>query len=63
MANFAEVPLFLDSRMSRLIQLADIIAYSLFQKYEHDDDNYFSLIQNCFDRDTKLGTNYGLYVR
>ena len=49
LANFAEVPLFLDSRMSRSIQIADIIAYSLFRKFEHNDDTYFSIIENCFD--------------
>jgi hypothetical protein len=59
LANFAEVPLFLDSRMSRSIQIADIIAYSIFRKFEHNDDKYFSIIKNCFDRD---GNNeYGLF--
>jgi len=58
--NFAEVPLFLDSRMSRSIQIADIIAYSIFRKFEHNDDKYFSIIENCFDKE---GNNeYGLYV-
>jgi hypothetical protein len=52
--NFAEVPLFLDSKMSRLIQLADIIAYSLFRKYEFHDDKYFSVIQNCFDKEGNI---------
>jgi hypothetical protein len=61
LVNFAEVPLFLDSKMSRLIQLADIIAYSLFRKYEFNDDSYFSLIQNCFDKDPISG-EHGLYV-
>ena len=61
LANFVEVPLFLDSKMSRLIQLADIIAYSLFRKYEHSDEGYFSIIQNCFDKDT--GIVHGLYER
>jgi len=56
--NFAEVPLFLDSRMSRSIQIADIIAYSIFRKYEHNDETYFSIIENCFDKE---GDNeYGL---
>lgn len=32
--NFSEVPLFLDSRASRLIQLADLIAYVTFRYYE-----------------------------
>jgi hypothetical protein len=51
MANFAEAPLFLDSRMSRSIQIADIIAYSIFRKVEYNDDAYFSIIENCFDYD------------
>jgi hypothetical protein len=61
LVNFSEVPLFLDSKMSRLIQVADIIAYSLFRKYEHND-NSFSIIQNCFDTD-KSGAVHGLWVR
>lgn len=61
LANFAEVPLFLDSRMSRLIQLADIIAYSIFRFYEHNDNTYFSKIRHCFDKD-KSGIVHGLYV-
>lgn len=58
--NFAEVPLFLDSTVSRSIQLADLIAFSLFRKYEYDDDMYFSIIKDCFDKDKVH--NYGLYV-
>jgi hypothetical protein len=60
LANFAEVPLFLDSKMSRSIQIADIIAYSIFRKYEHNDDTYFSVIENCFDKDGQ--NEHGLYV-
>jgi hypothetical protein len=51
--NFAEVPLFLNSKMSRLIQLADVIAYSIFRKFEYNDDTYFSVIKDCFDSDGK----------
>jgi hypothetical protein len=51
MVNFAETPLFLDSRMSRSIQIADIIAYSIYRKVEYNDDTYFSIIENCFDYD------------
>jgi hypothetical protein len=58
--NFSEVPLFLDSNMSRSIQIADIVAYSIFRKYEHNDDTYFSVIENCFDKDGK--NEHGLYV-
>jgi hypothetical protein len=60
LANFAEVPLFLDSKMSRSIQIADIVAYSIFRKFEHNDDTYFSVIQNCFDKEGN--TEHGLYL-
>jgi hypothetical protein len=60
LANFAEVPLFLDSKMSRSIQIADIIAYSIFRKYEYHDDTYFSVIKDCFDKDGQ--NEHGLYV-
>ena len=58
--NFAEVPLFLDSKMSRLIQVADLIAWSIFRHFEYKDSAYFSIIQNCFDADGK--DIYGLHT-
>jgi hypothetical protein len=39
--NFAEVPLFLDSKMSRLIQIADLIAYSIMD-YIRSSKNLYS---------------------
>lgn len=42
--NYAEVPVFLDSRASRLIQLADLIAFALFRRYEHGDGTFFDII-------------------
>jgi hypothetical protein len=51
--NFAEVPLFLDSKMSRSIQMADLIAYSIFRYFEYNDSKYFSVLQDCFDTDGK----------
>lgn len=59
--NYAEVPLFLDSKASRLIQLADLVAYALFRRYEHDDSSFFSEIEGCFDAEG--GVKHGLYVR
>ena len=47
--NLAEVPLFIDSRASRLIQLADLVAYSIFRKYESNDNQFFSIIKDRFD--------------
>ena len=59
--NLAEVPVFLDSSASRLIQLADLVAHSLYRHFEHGDSKYFELIQPCFDHDG--GVVHGLYVR
>lgn len=51
LANISEVPLFVDSRASRLIQLADLISYGIFRKFEKDDDRFFSIVSQRFDRD------------
>jgi hypothetical protein len=58
--NFAEVPLFLDSKMSRPIQMADLIAYSIFRHFEYSDSKYFSVIKDCFDTDGKA--IHGLHI-
>jgi hypothetical protein len=47
--NMAEVPVFLDSRNSRLVQLADLIAHAIFRKVERGDSSYFDIIQPRFD--------------
>jgi hypothetical protein len=59
--SYAEVPVFIDSRASRLIQLADLIAYAVFLKYERGDERYFKTIEKCFD--SEGGVVQGLYVR
>jgi hypothetical protein len=59
--NFSEVPLFLDSRASRLIQLADLVAYSVFRKFERGDDAFFRIIENRFDAEG--GVVHGLHIR
>ncbi|WEK33459.1 MAG: DUF3800 domain-containing protein [Candidatus Pseudobacter hemicellulosilyticus] len=59
--NLSEVPLFIDSRASRLIQLADLVAYSIFRRYEHQDDQFFSIIKDRFDEDG--GIVHGLCER
>lgn len=58
--NFSEVPLFLDSKASRLIQLADIIAYAIFRYFESGEDNYYSIIKHRFD--SEGGINHGLHM-
>ncbi|MFM7592766.1 MAG: DUF3800 domain-containing protein, partial [Isosphaeraceae bacterium] len=58
--NFSEVPLFLDSKASRLIQLADLIAYSIYRFYERGENKFYSLVEDRFD--SHGGTKHGLYV-
>jgi hypothetical protein len=58
--NFSEVPLFLDSKASRLIQLADIIAYAIFRNFEKGDSRFFSIIQQRFD--SEGGIVHGLHI-
>ncbi len=59
--NYAEVPVFADSRASWLIQLADLIAYALFRHFEHGDSKYFQVIERRFDAEG--GVVHGLYKR
>lgn len=57
--NFVEVPAFIDSRASRLIQLADLVAFSIYRKY-HGDDRFFRVIESRFD--SYAGRQHGLHV-
>ena len=59
--NLSEVPLFLDSRASRMLQLADLITFSVYRAVEHDDHQFYDIIRANFD---PLGSvNYGLVFR
>ena len=57
--NLADVPLFADSRSTRLIQYADLVAYALWRKYEKGDDEFFDVISGDFDREG--GVVHGLH--
>lgn len=59
--NLPEVPLFVDSRASRLVQLADLLAWAVWRRYEHGDTRYFDRIANRFDREG--GVLHGLVHR
>lgn len=56
--NIAETPLFLDSRSSRAVQMADHVAYSVFRRYNAHDTQYFDIIAHKFD--TADGIIHGL---
>jgi Protein of unknown function (DUF3800) len=47
--NLSEVPLFLDSKASRLVQLADLVSFALYRLYERNDYRFFNIIANRFD--------------
>jgi hypothetical protein len=51
MNNLQEVPLFVDSKASRAIQIADAVAYAVFRRYHAKDLTYFDIIQSGFDSD------------
>ncbi len=50
MTSICEVPLFIDSKASRIIQLADHIAYATFRRFNADDLTYYNCIEGRFDR-------------
>lgn len=56
--NMAEVPLFVDSKATRMVQFADMIAFSIRRRYERGDATYFDLIKNAFDAEG--GVTHGL---
>ena len=47
--NLADTPLFVDSRASRVIQLADHVAYAVFRRFQARDAQYFDRIAHKFD--------------
>ena len=49
--HLVETPLFVDSRASRLIQLADHIAYAVFRRYNAGDAQYFDVFASRFDQE------------
>ena len=59
--NLVEVPFFVDSKASRLVQLADLVAYATWRKYEHSDGRFFDALIPKFDADG--GVLHGLVHR
>jgi hypothetical protein len=46
--NLCGVPLFIDSKASRIVQLADHVAYAVFRRYNAEDIQYFNCIEGRF---------------
>jgi len=49
--NFADIPFFADSKSTRLLQLADLIAYAVYRRYERSNTWLLDQIINNFDSD------------
>ena len=47
--HIADTPFFVDSKASRLVQLADHIAYSVFRRFNSGDAQYMDIISSRFD--------------
>ena len=56
--NLADIPFFVDSKASRLIQVADHIAYAVFRRFNASDTQYFDIIAPKFD--SSQGVIHGL---
>lgn len=46
--NIADVPMFVNSKASRIVQMADHVAYATFRRYNAGDAQYFDIISNKF---------------
>ena len=59
--NLAEVPLFVDSTASRGVQLADLVAWATWRRYEFQDGRFFDPVLRLFDAEG--GVIHGLVHR
>jgi hypothetical protein len=58
--NLVDVPFFVDSKATRLVQYADMVAYALWRAYEHGDLALLEVIRPAFSRDPQSPS--GLHV-
>lgn len=49
--NMIEAPFFLDSKITRVVQMTDFVASAVFQYYENRDDVHLGSILRKFDRE------------
>ena len=46
--HLAEVPLFTDSKITRVLQIADFVAYAIYRRYESADAQFLDMIMPRF---------------
>jgi hypothetical protein len=56
--SFVEVPLYVDSDASRIVQVADCVSWAIFNYYERGHTNYMQQINGRFDGDS--GVQHGM---
>lgn len=56
--RLAEVPLFTDSRITRMLQLADFVSYAIFRRYERNETGFLDMILPRFN--SSCGRIHGL---
>lgn len=49
--SLADTPVFVNSRASRIVQLADHVAYAVFRRYQSCDTAYFDIIASKIDEE------------
>jgi hypothetical protein len=47
--NFSDVPLFVDSKATRMIQYADLVAHATRRYFEHGESKHFDIFSRRFD--------------
>lgn len=52
--NIADVPMFVDSEATRLIQFADLVSYALWQRFEKGNSEFFDVIYDDFDSEGRV---------
>lgn len=50
LANLTDIPLFADSRATRMLQLADFCCYAVYRRYERGDTAFLDAILSRFDQ-------------
>ena len=58
--NIVDIPYFAKSRHTRMIQLADLVAYAVFRYYEKNNDLYIKMILDSFDKRSQTHPPDGL---
>lgn len=60
MTNIVDIPYFAGAQDTRMLEIADVCAYSVFRLYERKDHEYFDKLYPSFDKTSLRGGPEGL---